>query len=81
MKRRFEKQILNFKFYNASDFEWKFLQRVRIWIKIFSTRQILMKSIFFKSMILKKHFEEINFEKARFRKKKIFKKHDFEEKI
>ena len=47
-------QILNWNFYNASDFELKFLQRVRFWIKIFTTRQILNQNNFLKSTILKK---------------------------
>ena len=42
------------KFYNASEFELKSLQRVRLWIKNFTTRQILKENIFLKSMILKK---------------------------
>ena len=32
---------LNINFYDASDFELKFLRRVRFWIKIFTTRQIV----------------------------------------
>ena len=34
-------QILEKKIYNLSDFELKILQRVRLWIEIFTTRQIL----------------------------------------
>ena len=37
-----EKQTLNWKFYNVSDFKIKKLQRVRFLIKIFTTRQILI---------------------------------------
>ena len=40
------------KFYNASDFELKFSQRVRFRIKSFTTRQILTKNILLKSIIL-----------------------------
>ena len=32
-------------FYNVSDSELNFLQRVRFWIKNFTTRQILKKNI------------------------------------
>ena len=46
--------ILEWNFYNASDFELKILQRVRFWIKFFTTRQFLKKNNFLKSMFLKK---------------------------
>ena len=46
--------ILNKNFYNESDFESKFLRRVRFSINIFRTRQILKKNKFLKSTILKK---------------------------
>ena len=49
------RQILNEKFYNASEFELKILRRVRFCIKIFTTRQILKKNKFSKSTILKKN--------------------------
>ena len=64
-------------FYNVSDSELKFSQRVRFWIKNFTTRQILKKNIF-----LKGEFEEnVIFKKHDFEEENIFKKHDFEEKI
>ena len=54
------RQILIWKIYNASDFDLKFLQRVRFWNKIFSscqisdqlftTRQILKRNILPKSI-------------------------------
>ena len=53
-------------FYNASDFRLKKIQRVRLSIKIFTTRQICKKNIFLKSMSLKKRL--------------FLKKHDCEEK-
>ena len=60
-------KYVNQNFYNASDFELNFLQRVKFWRKFFLRSMILQKKIFLKSTILKK---------------KIFlKKHDFEEKI
>ena len=58
-------QTLNEFFYNASDYESIFLQRVRFGIKIFTTHQIL-KNIFF--------------EKHDFEGNKIYRIHDFEEK-
>ena len=56
------RQILNWKFYDASDFELKFLQRVRFWRINFQRARfwrnlkstILKKKIFLKSTILKK---------------------------
>ena len=72
------RQILNEKFYDASDFELKFLQRVRFCIKIFTTGQILKKNKFLESMILKK---KIIFKSTILMKKFIFKKHDFENKL
>ena len=47
------RQILKQYFYNAWYFGVKILQRVRFWIKISTTRQILKKNIILKSMILK----------------------------
>ena len=59
-------QISERKFQNLSDFELKFLQRVRFWIKIFTTRQIL----------------NWNFYNASdFESEYLFKKHDSEKKI
>ena len=46
--------ILNYKFYDASYFELKILQRVRFSNKIFTTRQILKKTKLLENMILKK---------------------------
>ena len=46
--------ILNQIFFVLSDSESNFLQRVRFWIKNFTTRQILKKNIFQKTTILKK---------------------------
>ena len=46
--------ILNYNFYNASDFTLKVFRRVRFWSKTFTTRQILKKSLILKSLILKK---------------------------
>ena len=40
-EKQYKNQILEIKFWNLSDFELKFLQRVRLWIKTFTTRQIL----------------------------------------
>ena len=82
-----ENQISEKNFYNVSDSELKFLQRVRFWIKFFTTRQILNKKIheasefeekiLLKSTILKK---KSNFKKNDFEEKYVFKKHDFEKK-
>ena len=47
--------ILNLKFYDASDFEIKFLRRVRFWIKVFTTRQISKKKKYLKKMFFKKN--------------------------
>ena len=60
------RQILKQSFHNASDFGLKKRQRVRFWIKTFTTRQISKKNMYLKSMILLGFF---------------FKKHVFEEKI
>ena len=41
-KQKFKScQIIKQKFYNVSDFKWTLLQRVRFWIKNFTTRQFL----------------------------------------
>ena len=58
------------KFQNLSDFEIKFLQRVRFSIKIFTTRQILNKKFYNASDLEEKYtfkgddFEEFFFQKA-----------------
>ena len=70
-------QILEKKFWNLSDFDLKTLQRVRFWIRNFTTLQILKQNNFLKSTILKKKY----FKKHDFEEKIIFKKHDLEEKI
>ena len=54
------RQILKQKFYNDPDFELKFLQRVTLWIKTFTTRQILKKEMFIKGPILKKSLHTKN---------------------
>ena len=59
----FDSKVLH---YNASHFGLKKIQRVRFWIKNFTTRPILKK----KNIIKKHDFG-----------KKVFKEHDFEEKI
>ena len=41
LEKQDKNQILGKKFWNLSDFELKTLQRVRFWIKNFTTRQIL----------------------------------------
>ena len=58
-------QISEKKFQKLTDFELKILQRVRFWIKIFTTRQIFNQNIYNASDFDEKYF---------------FKKHDFEEK-
>ena len=59
-------QISEKKFQNLTDFELEILQRVRFWIKNFTTLQIFNQNIYNAS-----DFDEKN----------IFKKHDFEEKF
>ena len=54
-------QILEKNFYNVSDSDLKFLQRVRFRNKVFTVRQVLKKYMYLKSMILKKKY----FSKAR----------------
>ena len=63
-------------FYNVSDSELNSLQRVRFWIKNFTTRQIF-KNIFYKNTILKK---KLILKSTILKKKNIFEKQDFEEK-
>ena len=68
------RQILNRNFYNASDFEIKFLQRVRFSIKMSSDveeKYFFEKHDFEENHIFKKHDFEENF---------IFKKYVFGEK-
>ena len=65
-----ENQILEKNFYNVSDSDLKFLQRVRFRNKIFTTRQILQEYIYLKSMILKK---KIFFKSTSLKKKIILK--------
>ena len=82
-----ENQISEKIFYNVPDSELKFLQRVRFWIKCFTTRQILKykfydasdfgEKYFLRNMILNK---KINFKKHDCEEKNLFKKHDFEKK-
>ena len=84
-EKKDKNQILEKKFQNLPSFELKILQRIRFWIKNFTTRQIFNENIynasdfeekcFLKSMILKKKF----LKKHDFVEKFIFNKHDFEE--
>ena len=63
-------------FYNVSDSQIKLLQRVRLWNKNFTMRQILKKKTFSKSTILKKNvfLESTISEKNIILKSTIFKK-------
>ena len=69
-------QILVKIFYNVSDSESKFLQRVRFSNNYFKTRQILKKRIL-ESTILRR---KLILKSTILNKKNTFKKHDFEEK-
>ena len=60
-------QISEQKFQNLTDFELKILQRVRFWIKNFTTRQIFSQNIYNAS-----DFDERFFLKSMIVKKKIF---------
>ena len=70
-------QISEKKFQSLTDFELKILQRVRIWIKKFTTRQIFNQKIYKASDFDKKYF----FKKHGFQGKIVLEKHDFEEKF
>ena len=70
-------QISEKKFQNLTDFDFKILQRVRFWIKNFTTRQIFNRKNYNASDFDEKYF----FKKHDFEEKFIFKKHDFEEKF